>query len=101
MNDWLLIGIFLLFTLIIIYLLYERSSFFTQFKDDKEKLMEENSRLVKAVISKNANDYVMAAAIDKVPAEEKKESDEFVPEENLSDEEFESALGIRRTPPKQ
>jgi hypothetical protein len=68
---------------------------------EKKQLLEELSRATKAVISKNANEYVMTAAIDKVPKEEtpKVESD-FVDPESLSDDQFDTVLGIKRQAPK-
>ncbi len=68
---------------------------------EKGKLLEENSRLTKAVISKNANEYVMTASIDKVAPEDKpRQESEYVDPDNLSDDEFDDVLGIKRTPPK-
>ncbi len=68
---------------------------------EKGKLLEENSRLTKAVISKNANEYVMTASIDKVAPEDKPRQDnDYVDPDNLSDDEFDDVLGIKRIPPK-
>ena len=49
--------------------------------------------MAKAVISKNANDYVMTTSIDKVAPEEKTPlNPDLVPEEGLSDDEFMKAI---------
>lgn len=61
---------------------------------EKSKLLEENSRLVKALISKNAHEYVMTTSIDKVPEEAPvpKDPDE-IPEEAMSDDQFFRSIG--------
>lgn len=80
--------------LVTAYLIYERESLVIQNKAKEDKLLEENSRLVKALISKNAHDYVMTTSIDKVPTEEKPpENPDEVPEETVSDDEFFKAIG--------
>ena len=103
MNETLiLIAIFSLLGFVIIGLLFEREGLDKQHKEKENKLLEENSRLIKAVIAKNANDYVMTASIDKVAPEEKAPVDpDLVPEEALSDEEFMSSIGkVLKAPAK-
>ncbi len=88
--------------MMIIALMLERTFIVDQHKAKEDKLLEENSRLVKAVIAKNANDYVMTASIDKVAPEEKPKIDpDLVDPDDLSDDEFDKSLGIKRTPPKK
>ena len=79
--------------LIILALLIDRYFLKEQHRKEKDKLLEELSRATKAVISKNANEYVMTTSIDKVAPEptEFKEPDE-IPEESLSDEDFFKAV---------
>lgn len=78
-----------IFSIVIAFLLIERSRLADQFSKKEDKLLAENSRMVKALISKNANEYVMTTAIDKVPEEPKiQQEPDTIPEENLSDEEF-------------
>lgn len=90
MND-LLIIVALLF--IIILQAIEKHFSIEQFQQEKAKLLDELSKAIKAVISKNANDYVMTTAIDKVPQEDKPPiNSDLVPEETLSDEEFMKAI---------
>lgn len=79
----------------------ERYLFTKHIEKEKSKLLDEMSRLVKAVISKNANDYVMTASIDKIAPEEKQpENPDLIDPDSLSDDEFDSALGIKRVAPK-
>lgn len=61
---------------------------------EKKVLIEDNSRLIKAIMAKNAHEYVMTASIDKVAPEvaTPRNSDE-VPEESLSDDQFFDAIG--------
>lgn len=81
------------FMFIIVVLLVERHFFVRQVNEEKAKLLDELSRAVKAVISKNANDYVMTASIDKVaPEEPARMPSDLVAEETLSDEEFMQAI---------
>lgn len=64
-----------------------------QVQKKEEKLLEENSRLVKALISKNAEEYVMTTSIDKIKPEKEPPVDtDLIPEEQLSDEEFFKAV---------
>lgn len=60
---------------------------------EKATLIEDNSKLIKAIMAKNAHEYVMTTSIDKVPKEVAlpKDSDE-IQEENLSDDEFLDAI---------
>lgn len=58
---------------------------------EKEKLLDANAQLSRALISKNANEYVMTTSIDKVMVDEKEEKSNFpdeMPEENLSDDQW-------------
>lgn len=78
---------------VIIALIAERHIFVKQVQTEKDKLLDELSKAIKAVISKNANDYVMTTAIDKVPQEDKPLTDpDLVAEESLSDDEFMQAI---------
>jgi hypothetical protein len=80
---------FVILGIIIIALLVERHLLNEQFKSEKDKLLEELSRAVKAVIAKNANDYVMTTSIDKVAPEEKPQvNNDLVDPDTLSDDEF-------------
>ena len=60
---------------------------------EKAVLIEDNSKLIKAIMAKNAHEYVMTTSIDKVPKEVAlaKDPDE-IQEENLSDDEFFDAI---------
>jgi len=91
MIDYVIIGIL---TFVIILLLADRFFIVEQAQKEKDKLLDELSKAIKAVISKNANDYVMTTSIDKVPVEERPaiEPDE-VPEESLSDDQFFESVG--------
>lgn len=88
--------------LVIAGLLVERYFTASEVRKDREKLLDELSKAVKAVISKNANEYVMTTSIDKVPVEDKppKDPDE-IELDTLNDDEFDKAIGIKRTPPKK
>lgn len=89
MSDYLLFVAFLILGLVIFLQAFERSSVVEQHTKKEDKLLEENSRLIKAIIAKNANDYVMTTSIDKVQPEVKRPTDpDLIPEEALSDEEF-------------
>lgn len=90
MTELVAIGIL---ALVILFLLMDRYSLLEQNTKEKEKLLEELSRAIKAVISKNASEYVMTASIDKVPSENKPTPPpDEIPEETLSDEEFFAAV---------
>lgn len=81
------------FIVIIAVLLVDRYLLTEQHRKEKDKLLEELSRATKAVISKNANEYVMTTGIDKVAPEPAIEKDpDEIPEEALSDEEFMKAV---------
>ena len=85
---------FIILAVIIAFLLVHQYFTIRQNIQEKDKLLDELSKMSKAVISKNANDYVMAAAIDKVPKEEpQKLSSDLVDEETLSDKEFMQTIG--------
>lgn len=61
---------------------------------EKVVLIEDNSRLIKAIMAKNAHEYVMTTSIDKVPKEVATPRDpDEIPEENLNDDEFFKAIG--------
>lgn len=78
---------------LIVFLVVERHFFTKQVQLEKDKLLEELSRTVKAVIAKNASDYVMTTSIDKVPTEPTAPlSPDLVPEESLTDDEFMTAI---------
>lgn len=82
-----------LITIIVIQAV-ERYFFAEQQQRQQERLLEELSRATKAVIAKNANDYVMTTSIDKVPAERPPvPQSDLIPEESLSDEQFMAAIG--------
>ena len=79
---------------IIVLLLIERHLSTEQFQKREAKLLEELSKAIKAVIAKNANEYVMTTSIDKVPSEEKPATvPDEVPEEALTDDQFFEAVG--------
>ena len=64
-------------------------------------MLEEQSRLVKAIIAKNANDYVMTTSIDKVDSQRQTETDDGVIDPDaLTDDQFDASLGIKRKAPK-
>lgn len=93
-TEYILPFVFITLIIIVIIQAVERYFFAEQVQRDRNKILEEMSRLVKAVIAKNANDYVMTASIDKVAPEEKIPLDpELVPEDQLTDEEFDQAIG--------
>lgn len=78
---------------VILFLLIDRFFIVEQNQKDRNKMLDEQSRLIKALISKNANDYVMTTSIDKVAAEEKAPiSPDEVPEEALNDDQFFDAI---------
>lgn len=79
---------------VIVFQAVERYFFAEQYKKMQDKLLEELSRATKAVIAKNANDYVMTTSIDKVATEDKPTVDpDLVGEEELNDEEFMKSIG--------
>ena len=88
--------------LIIIALLIDRHLFTEAQRKEKQILLDELSRATKAVISKNANEYVMTTSIDKVAPEPaiEHEPDE-IPEESLSDEDFFKAVEKANKPQKE
>lgn len=94
MSEIIQIGITAILALMNIVLIVERASMLDQHKAKEDKLLEENSRLVKAIIAKNANEYVMTTSIDKVPSEQKAPADpDLIPEESLNDEQFFDSIG--------
>jgi len=71
-------------------------------KKEKKTLLDQIQAQNRALISKNANDYVMTTSIDKVMTDEKKEpvQPEEIQEEQLSDVEWYKRMGIKEpTPP--
>ena len=83
--------------IVIVFLLADRYFIVEQHQKKEDKLLDELSRMTKAVMAKNAHEYVMTTSIDKVPKEETtetKDPDE-IPEEALDDEQFFQA--IRKT----
>lgn len=87
-----MIDIFLF--IIIIALIGERSIISIQHRKEKQQLLDELSKATKAIIAKNAHEYVMTTSIDKVASEPQKQYTEpdSVPEDQLSDEEFFKAI---------
>jgi hypothetical protein len=92
-----------IFTLlgVIVMLVADRFFIVEQHQKDMSRLLEELSKATKAVISKNANEYVMTTSIDKVASETKEpvNTDQVDPD-SLSDDEFDESLGIKRSAPK-
>ena len=81
-------------TVVILLLLADRYFIVEQAQKKEDKLLDELSKAIKAVIAKNANEYVMTTSIDKVPVENKPSlPPDEIPEESLSDEEFYEAVG--------
>ena len=86
--------IYILLGTVIIIQLLERFFYGEQVSKREDKLLEEVSRAMKAVIARNANEYVMTTSIDKVPTDDKpKPAPDEVPEEALSDDQFFNAIG--------
>lgn len=101
MIDLIYLAGFIILGLIIVFQILERFHVVDQATQKENKLLEENSRLVKAIIAKNANDYVMTTSIDKVPSEERpKEDNDQIDPDTLSDDDFDKVLGIKRKAPK-
>lgn len=93
MSDFIVLYFSLALVGVVIIQGIERYFYGEQVRRKEEKLLEENSRLVKAIIAKNAQDYVMTTSIDKVPSDEPVPPEpDLVPEESLSDEDFMKAL---------
>lgn len=94
MIDYILLGVIISLVVIVLLLLADRFFLIDQAQKEKDKLLDELSKAIKAIIAKNANEYVMTTSIDKVSSEEKKpkETDE-ISEESLSDDEFYEAVG--------
>ena len=91
MIEYILIGVL---CAVIILLIADRYFIVEQSQKEKDKLLDELSKAIKAVISKNANEYVMTTSIDKVPSEPAAPSEpDEIPEEALSDDEFYKAVG--------
>ncbi len=75
--------------IVVILLLIERYFINEQHRKAEDRLLEELSRATKAVIAKNANDYVMTTSIDKVAPEVPTPPDtDLVNEDELTDDEF-------------
>lgn len=80
-------------TLTVFLLLADRYLSNEQHQKEKDKILDELSKAIKAVIAKNANEYVMTTSIDKVAPEEKTVAPpDIVPEESISDDEFFEAI---------
>lgn len=78
---------------VMILLVLDRYFFTEQQQKQVKELLEDNSRLVKAVMAKNAHDYVMTTSIDKVPTEvAAPKSPDEIQEETLTDDEFFNAI---------
>ncbi len=79
--------------LIIAGFLLERYISNEQHRKEKQQLLDELSRATKAIISKNANEYVMTTSIDKVVPEEKKvEEDVQTQTDELNEEDFDKMI---------
>ena len=72
-----------------------------QEKKEKKTLLDQLQAQNRALISKNANDYVMTTSIDKVMTDEKTEKEESneIQEEQLSDDDWYKRMNIK-TPEK-
>ena len=91
-DPGIIVGLFVIIGLLV----YDRWAFADREEREKKVLLEELSRATKAVIAKNANDYVMTTSIDKVPRETAEPVDpDLVQEESLSDDQFMEAIGKR------
>ncbi len=67
-----------------------------QEKKEKKMLLDQLQAQHRALISKNANDYVMTTSIDKVMTDEKRpEQPEEIQDEQLSDDEWYKRMGIK------
>ena len=66
-------------------------------KKEKKTLLDQLQAQNRALISKNAHDYVMTTSIDKVMTDEKvqKEESDEVPEETLSDDQWYKRMNIK------
>jgi hypothetical protein len=94
--------VIIILSLIIVAQMIERYFHTQQYQQEKSKLLDELSKMSKAVISKNANDYVMTASIDKVAPEPPAPTDpDLIPEESLTDEEFMKAIHKDLTPKEE
>lgn len=92
--DFISVIFILALVFVVVALIFDRFKYAEQAQTREDRLLEENSRLVKAIIAKNAQDYVMTTSIDKVPSDDKpKPSSDIIPEESLSDDEFFDAIG--------
>lgn len=102
-NNPLDLVVFGILTCIVLFQMFDKWQTVDQLNKEKKELLEELSKAIKAVIAKNANEYVMTASIDKVPTEteEKDVEPDEVPIDTLSDDEFDQAIGIKRQPPKK
>lgn len=65
-----------------------------QVSKEKTTLLEENSRLVKALIAKNATEYVMTTSIDKVPEQKQTQEEDDVQQDvsQLDDDQFDAFI---------
>lgn len=94
-----LLNLFIYFGLfaIIILLLVDRWSLLDKADKEKERLLEELSKLNTALISKNANEYTMMRTMDKVVKEDKPAvaDPDLVDETEMEDDDFYEALDKR------
>jgi hypothetical protein len=83
------------FIFIIVVLLVDRYFLTEQHRHEKTQLLDELSRATKAIMAKNAHEYVMTTSIDKVPSEplQRQQDPTEIPEESLTDDEFFHAIG--------
>ena len=71
-------------------------------KKEKRELLNQIQAQNRALISKNANDYVMTTAIDKTISDEKappNPDDEMIDETQLGDDEWFKRMGIKDLQP--
>lgn len=101
MNDFLLVEIIVgLFAVILGEFLFF-NSMLERIQKEKDKLLEEMARSNRALVAKNAHEYVMTASIDKVMTDEKapqQPEDEGMEETALSDKDWFKAMGIEKEP---
>lgn len=94
MNELLYLIVIGILGLIIVAQIFERFNVVDHYQKEKDKMLDEQSRLVKAIIAKNANDYVMTTSIDKVAPETKQPNDpDLIDPDDLTDDEFVANIG--------
>lgn len=90
-----------LFVVILVEFFYLQWALGEEKKEKKELLVQMQAQN-RALISKNANDYVMTTAIDKTMADEKaplNPEDEMIDETQLGDDEWFKRMGIKDPQP--